>query len=116
MLLLLSPSLAQNLIRLPSKTECRTLATPENCLTKEMQHYCQPACAEQHNREILKQNRFPIAPKARSFYELNALDIHGNPVDFQQFRDKVVVVTNVASYCGKCVCAYNCSCVSVILY
>ena len=101
--LLLSSSTAQKPIRLPSRTECRTLATPEHCLTEEMQRYCLPACAELHSREILKQSRIPIAPKASSFYELSALDARGNRVNFEQFRDKVVVVTNVASFCGETV-------------
>ncbi len=37
----------------------------------------------------------------KSFFELNALDIDKNVVNFEIFRDKVTVVTNVASYCGE---------------
>jgi glutathione peroxidase len=35
-----------------------------------------------------------------SFYDLSANDIQGNPIPFSQFAGKVVVMTNVASYCG----------------
>lgn len=35
-----------------------------------------------------------------SFYELAANDIQGNLIPFSQFAEKVVVMTNVASYCG----------------
>ena len=35
-----------------------------------------------------------------SFYQLKAKDIDGNTVDFEDFRGKVVIITNVASYCG----------------
>lgn len=37
----------------------------------------------------------------QSFFELEALDIDKNVVSFDQFRGKVTIVTNVASYCGK---------------
>jgi hypothetical protein len=70
-------------------------------MTQEMQLYCHRACAEHHNREILEQNRIPLSPKAMSFYQLSALDARGDQVQFEQFRDKVVLVTNVASYCGE---------------
>lgn len=37
---------------------------------------------------------------AESFYELSANDIQGNLIPFSQFAEKVVIMTNVASYCG----------------
>lgn len=36
-----------------------------------------------------------------SFFELEALDIDKNLVNFQQFKGMVTVVTNVASHCGE---------------
>lgn len=36
----------------------------------------------------------------QSFYELSAKDIDGRLVDFSSFQNKVVIVTNVASFCG----------------
>lgn len=98
--LLLSLGSSQKLIRLPSKTECRSLASHENCMTDIMQEYCRPACTEQHHFEVLIQSGIVSIPKVESFYDLHALDIQENPVDFKQFRGKVVLVTNVASYCG----------------
>ena len=35
-----------------------------------------------------------------SFYDLEAKDINGNMIKFEQFRGKVVIIVNVASYCG----------------
>lgn len=36
-----------------------------------------------------------------SFFDLEAEDIDEKPVKFDQFRGKVTVITNVASYCGE---------------
>jgi hypothetical protein len=77
------------------------LASHENCMTDIMQEYCKPACTEQHHFEVLIQSGIVSIPKVESFYDLHALDIQENPVDFKQFRGKVVLVTNVASYCGE---------------
>lgn len=96
------PGASEKLIRLPSKTECRRLASHDNCMTDLMQKYCKPACTEQHHLEVLVQSGIVSIPKTKSFYDLHALDIEENPVDFKQFRGKVVLVTNVASYCGEC--------------
>lgn len=35
-----------------------------------------------------------------SFFDLEAKDIKGNTVKFEEFRGKVTIVVNVASYCG----------------
>jgi len=35
------------------------------------------------------------------FYDLEEKDIDGNMVDFAEFEDSVVLITNVASYCSK---------------
>ena len=35
-----------------------------------------------------------------SFFDLEAKDIHGNTIKFEQFRGKVTIIVNVASYCG----------------
>ena len=37
---------------------------------------------------------------AQSFFDLKANDAQGNPVDFQEFKGKVVLGVNVASQCG----------------
>ncbi|MDZ4668329.1 MAG: glutathione peroxidase [bacterium] len=34
------------------------------------------------------------------FYDLNALDIHGNKVEMSQFKGKVILVVNTATQCG----------------
>lgn len=36
-----------------------------------------------------------------SFFDLEAEDIDKNVIKFDQFKGKVTVITNVASYCGK---------------
>lgn len=35
-----------------------------------------------------------------SFFDLEAKDIHGKTVKFEEFRGKVTIIVNVASYCG----------------
>lgn len=35
-----------------------------------------------------------------SFYDLEAKDINGKAIKFEQFQGKVVIIVNVASYCG----------------
>mmetsp|Transcript_3723 Transcript_3723/g.5464 ORF Transcript_3723/g.5464 Transcript_3723/m.5464 type:complete len:228 (-) Transcript_3723:78-761(-) len=35
-----------------------------------------------------------------SFYDLSAKDINGKTIDFGTFKGKVVIITNVASFCG----------------
>jgi len=37
----------------------------------------------------------------KSFFELEADDIEKNPIKFDEFKGKVTIITNVASYCGK---------------
>ncbi|XP_067118402.1 glutathione peroxidase 7-like [Centruroides vittatus] len=34
------------------------------------------------------------------FYKLSAIDTNGNEVQFEEFRGKVVLIVNVATYCG----------------
>jgi hypothetical protein len=87
--------------RLPSKTECRRLAAadPSNCLSSEMQSYCEDACNRQHRLSLLEKFGYS---RVKSFYDLKAQDLQGRQLDFYRFRGKVVLITNVASYCGKC--------------
>jgi len=35
-----------------------------------------------------------------SFFDLEAQDINGKTLKFEQFRGKVTIIVNVASYCG----------------
>jgi hypothetical protein len=42
-----------------------------------------------------------------SFYDLEAKDIDGGVVKFDEFKGKVTVVVNVASYCGYTESHYN---------
>jgi hypothetical protein len=57
---------------------------------------CEEACLAQ--RDVRQEE---AADGVQSFYELKAYDIGGNEVDFHQFEGKVLVITNVASYCGR---------------
>lgn len=87
----------QKMTRLPSKSECTTLAADgDNCRTPEMEQYCRKACDLQHQQSHQYGYTF-----TKSFYELNANNIEGKQIDFEKFRGKVVLVTNVASYCGE---------------
>jgi len=58
---------------------------------------CQSSCATQLEKESRVQRKLE---NVRSFYDLQAEDIDGNVVRFDEFRNKVVVLTNVASECG----------------
>ena len=52
------------------------------------------SCVESCNA-VLNQNG-----KSGNFYELVDTDINGQQISFERFRGKVVLVVNVASYCG----------------
>lgn len=58
---------------------------------------CQKSC-----KEIEERYGFESTDELniQSFYELSAQDIDGRLVDFASFKDKVVLITNVASFCG----------------
>lgn len=59
--------------------------------------HCATSCAKINAEETLIEERLkPI----ESFYDLQCHDIDGSPVNFAEFRGKVVVVVNVASECG----------------
>lgn len=40
-------------------------------------------------------------PEMGLFYDLSATDIDGKPVDFHSFSGKILLISNVASACGK---------------
>ena len=42
----------------------------------------------------------PATASTGSFYDIMETDVYGNHISFERFRDKVVLVVNVASYCG----------------
>jgi len=73
-------------------------------MTPEMQQYCDKACDLQHERQLLETFGYT---STKTFYELSANDIQGQLTDFEQFRGKVVLLTNVASYCGSTEQHYN---------
>lgn len=64
-----------------------------------MLQFCTKSCNDHKNLQI--QN----VPK--SFYGIVEKDIHGNDLDFDRFRGKVVYLVNVASYCGYTESNYN---------
>jgi hypothetical protein len=61
-----------------------------------MLNNCKKECDEilKNNEELKK--KF----ESVSFYDLSARDIDGTEIKFDSFQNKVVVITNVASYCG----------------
>lgn len=58
---------------------------------------CQAAC--QTYKDQLDADTAKLA-KIQSVYDFQIPDIDGKTVDFAQFKDQVVILTNVASYCG----------------
>ena len=62
-----------------------------------MMHHCARSCAlEKAHREVAEEQLKGI----ESFFDLSAPDIDGNEIKFEEFRGKVTILTNVASYCG----------------
>jgi glutathione peroxidase len=62
-----------------------------------MNHACANACGEVDAELRAIQEKLG---QVGSFYDLKCNDIDGNPVNFSEFKSKVVVIANVASYCG----------------
>lgn len=67
------------------------------CVCSYMLSDCAKSCSELSKAGMNVQESTTI----RSFYDITGeSDIHGNSIDFNQFRDKLVYVVNVASHCG----------------
>jgi hypothetical protein len=60
---------------------------------------CEEACQAQ--RDGTEEGAAADSEGVKSFYELKAYDIGGDEIDFRLFEGKVLVITNVASYCGR---------------
>jgi len=58
---------------------------------------CATSCAKVLQQQKAQKSKLE---SLKSFYDLTANDIDGDAIDFAQFKSKVVVVVNVASYCG----------------
>jgi glutathione peroxidase len=70
----------------------------DNRYEDTMLRQCEQACHRQNRKLRLEKLGYT---NATSFYNLTAKTLAGNVIHFEQFRGKVVVVTNVASYCGR---------------
>mmetsp|Transcript_8757 Transcript_8757/g.10692 ORF Transcript_8757/g.10692 Transcript_8757/m.10692 type:complete len:93 (+) Transcript_8757:22-300(+) len=53
--------------------------------------YMLTSCAKSCSRQL------PSGPIPSSFYELSAYDAYGSLIDFANLREKVILITNVAS-------------------
>ena len=62
-----------------------------------MSTHCATSCAAM-NKAAWEAER--ALSNISSFYDLSANDLQGNLVSFQQFQGRVVIVVNVASFCG----------------
>jgi glutathione peroxidase-family protein len=60
-----------------------------------MLHFCKEDCDR-----VAAASSTHLLDGITSFYDLKVNDIDGNEVAFEQFKGKVVIITNVASYCG----------------
>ena len=63
-----------------------------------LSHAC-PSKMEKQEAAAAQQMEKELA-SIDSFYDLSAPDIDGNVVKFADFRGKVTIITNVASFCG----------------
>ena len=68
---------------------CRNWANAGECTNNPgyMLEYCPKSCDEV----------MATGPAPSSFFDVVMPDINGHPVDFNRFRNKVTLVTNVAS-------------------
>lgn len=78
------------------RTECDDWANDGECEGNPnyMKHNCKQAC-DRHEERLAKD-----LEGVDSFFDLSARDLNRNVVEFERFRGKVTIVTNVASYCG----------------
>mmetsp|Transcript_4439 Transcript_4439/g.5145 ORF Transcript_4439/g.5145 Transcript_4439/m.5145 type:complete len:237 (+) Transcript_4439:142-852(+) len=63
-----------------------------------MLKHCPESC--QRLSEVVSEQQARVRDLDGNFYNLKANDIDSNSMDFDDFRDSVVVITNVASQCG----------------
>ena len=79
------------------RTECDDWANMGECDANPnyMWHHCVQACTKMEDK------RQSDIAHISSFFDLSAMDIDRNLVDFEMFRGKVTIVVNVASYCGE---------------
>jgi len=98
LLLLLSlSSLHQTIVEgVQRRTECDDWANMGECDANPnyMWEHCEDSCTK------VETKRHSEIAHIGSFFELSAMDIDQNMVDFEEFRGKVTIVVNVASYCG----------------
>jgi glutathione peroxidase len=77
-----------------SNENCEFWASVGECSKNPnyMLKFCTKSCNASKSQQLKN------VPK--SFYAIEEKDIHGNLLDFERFRGKVVYVVNVASFCG----------------
>lgn len=82
-----------------TEQDCENWASRGECAAnpKSMLKYCKKQCEEAEKYDA---EEAALVGKIGSFYDLSAKDIDGNVVSFSDFKDKVVIITNVASNCG----------------
>ena len=83
-----------------SNSNCQSWADAGEC--DKNPGYMLDACADSCQKAAAAQAKLQqdLLKDVHSVYDLQAKDIHGQMIHFSKFRGKVVVLTNVASYCG----------------
>jgi len=61
-----------------------------------MQSSCAASCDKMEKARLADMKEL----EGVTFFDLKAKDIDGNELDFSTLKDKVTIITNVASYCG----------------
>lgn len=79
--------------------QCASWAESGECESNP--NFMLPNCATScHQVQQANANALKKLKTIQSFYDLSAHDLQGNLIPFSDFRNKVVILTNVASYCG----------------
>lgn len=83
-----------------NEEDCQNWADVGECEKNPayMLNHCAKAC--RRVTQMQQQQQEKLLKSITSVYDLKVPDIDGNLIDFDTFRGQVVVLTNVASYCG----------------
>jgi len=88
-------------VTIPSDLHANCASWAESGECESNPNFMLPNCATScHQLQKANSEALEKLKNIHSFYDLSAHDLQGNLISFSDFRNKVVILTNVASYCG----------------